>query len=126
MIYYYIGAAVIIIILILIGAYRGIIRTLFNLIGLALNAFLSYHIAGPLAQGMYDSFFKQAVITKIQEVIMTTKELLYVEDALGHEQYFQTQCKETANQIQDPELRNFASQLGEKHSELFKGFYNLL
>ncbi len=69
MIYYYIGAAVIIIILILIGAYRGIIRTLLNLIGLALNAFLSYHIAGPLAQGMYDSFFKQAVITKIQEAV---------------------------------------------------------
>ena len=45
MIYYQIGAAVIILLLILIGAYRGIIRTLLNLIGLALNAFLSYHIA---------------------------------------------------------------------------------
>ena len=32
---------------------------------------------------------------------MSPKELLYVEDALGHEQYFQTKCKETANQIQD-------------------------
>ena len=34
---------------------------------------------------------------------MTTKELLYVEDALGHEKYFQTKCKETASQIQDAE-----------------------
>lgn len=69
MIYYQIGAAVIILLLILIGAYRGIIRTLLNLIGLALNAFLSYYISGPLAQGMYDTFFKQTVITKIQEAV---------------------------------------------------------
>ena len=27
---------------------------------------------------------------------MTDKELLYIEDALGHEQYFQQKCKETA------------------------------
>ena len=25
---------------------------------------------------------------------MTSKELLYVEDALGHEKYFQTKCQE--------------------------------
>jgi len=30
---------------------------------------------------------------------MTSKELLYVEDALGHEQYFQTQCHNAASQI---------------------------
>lgn len=35
---------------------------------------------------------------------MTTKELLYIEDALGHEKYFMSKCKETAAQIQDPEL----------------------
>ena len=27
---------------------------------------------------------------------MTEKELLYVEDALGHEQYFNLQCAQTA------------------------------
>ena len=27
-------------------------------------------------------------------LFMTSKELLYVEDALGHEQYFQTKCNE--------------------------------
>lgn len=69
MIYYQIGAAVIVLLFILIGAYRGIIRTLFNLIGLALNAFLSYWIARPLAQGIYDTFFKQALIEKIQTAI---------------------------------------------------------
>lgn len=32
---------------------------------------------------------------------MTEKELLYVEDALGHEQYFQTQCQDAAGRLQD-------------------------
>ena len=35
---------------------------------------------------------------------MTSKELLYVEDALGHEKYFQTKCNEAAQQIQDETL----------------------
>lgn len=34
-----------------------------------------------------------------REANMTSKELLYVEDALGHEQYFQTQCHNAASQI---------------------------
>ena len=57
---------------------------------------------------------------------MTTKELLYVEDALGHEQYFQTQCEQTAQQIQDAELKNLAQQIGQKHREIFNNFYSLL
>ena len=83
MIYYQIGAAVIILILMLIGAYRGIIRTLLNLIGLALDAFLSYHISGPLAQGMYDTFFKQTVITKIQEAVAQKGVSVAYESALS-------------------------------------------
>ena len=69
MIYYQIGAAAIVLIFILIGAFRGIIRTLLNLIGLALNGFLSYFIAGTLAQGLYDSFFRQALTERIREAI---------------------------------------------------------
>ena len=57
---------------------------------------------------------------------MTTKELLYVEDALGHEQYFQTRCREAASQLRDPELRTCVEQLGQKHQELFQSFYHLL
>lgn len=57
---------------------------------------------------------------------MTAKEILYVEDALGHEQYFQTQCQETANQIQDAELKAYVEQLGKKHRQLFQSFYSLL
>lgn len=57
---------------------------------------------------------------------MTTKELLYVEDALGHECYFQCKCQETANQLQDPELKAYVQQLANKHGELFKSFLQLL
>ena len=57
---------------------------------------------------------------------MTTKELLYVEDALGHEKYFQAKCKESANQIQDAELKSYVEQMAQKHQQLFQKFYELL
>ncbi len=57
---------------------------------------------------------------------MTTKELLYIEDALGHEKYFQTQCKEAANQIQDADLKSYVEQLAQKHQQIFQSFYGLL
>ena len=57
---------------------------------------------------------------------MTTKELLYIEDALGHAQFFQTKCQETANKIQDQELRACVEQMAQKHQQMFKKFYGLL
>ncbi|MCI8619276.1 MAG: hypothetical protein HFG44_04300 [Oscillospiraceae bacterium] len=57
---------------------------------------------------------------------MTTKELLYVEDALGHAKYFQTKCQETASQIQDAELKSYVTKLAEKHQQIFQNFYGLL
>ncbi len=57
---------------------------------------------------------------------MTSKELLYVEDALGHEQFFQTKCQETIAMIQDAELKSCVQQLCEKHQQLFNSFYALL
>ncbi len=57
---------------------------------------------------------------------MTEKELLYVEDALGHEQYLQTQCCETIQRIQDSELKTFAQQIEQQHKAIFRNFYNLL
>lgn len=57
---------------------------------------------------------------------MTSKELLYVEDALGHEQYFQTACKEAASQIHDAELKNCIEQMEQKHQQIFQNFYSLL
>ena len=57
---------------------------------------------------------------------MTNKELLYIEDALGHAKYFQAQCAESANKIQDSELKNFVSGMVQKHQTIFSSFYNLL
>jgi len=57
---------------------------------------------------------------------MTSKELLYVEDALGHAKFFQTKCQETAAQITDPELKNYVNQLGQKNQQIFQSFYGLL
>ena len=57
---------------------------------------------------------------------MTSKELSYVEDALGHEKFYLTKCRETANQLQDMELRTYVEQMEKKHQQIFQNFYNLL
>ncbi|EEH98442.1 hypothetical protein PMY56_15215 [Clostridium tertium] len=57
---------------------------------------------------------------------MTSKELLYIEDALGHEQFMETKCQETASKIQDAELKTLVTQLEAKHKELFGKLYSLL
>ena len=57
---------------------------------------------------------------------MTNKELLYVEDALGHEQYVQSQCCRTAQALQDQELQGFVQQLEQSHRSIFQSFYGLL
>ena len=57
---------------------------------------------------------------------MTSKELLYLEDALGNEKYFQSKCKETASQLQDIELKTCIEQMAQKHQQIFQRFYGLL
>ncbi len=57
---------------------------------------------------------------------MTSKELLYIEDALGHEQYFQTKCQQTVSQLQDAELKICVQQMQQKHQQIFQSFYGLL
>ncbi len=57
---------------------------------------------------------------------MTTKELLYIEDALGHEQFFLTQCQQTAAQLQDGELKTCVNQMAEKHRMIYQNLYGLL
>lgn len=57
---------------------------------------------------------------------MTTKELIYIEDALGHEQYFTTQCNEIASKITDPDLRSYVESMAKKHQTLFDRFLSLL
>ena len=57
---------------------------------------------------------------------MSPKELLYIEDALGHEHLRYTTCQETAQKLQDEELRSFVNQMYQKHQELFTQLYQLV
>ena len=57
---------------------------------------------------------------------MTNKELLYIEDALGHEKYFKEKCQECSSQLSDGELKNFVTDLTQQHSTIFNEFYHLL
>lgn len=57
---------------------------------------------------------------------MSPKELLYIEDALGHAQYLSTQCRTAAQQLTDTALQEQARQLAESNQALFNRFYNLV
>ena len=57
---------------------------------------------------------------------MTNKELLYVEDALGHEEFLKACACNTSNQLQDANLKQFMKELETKHSNLYNNFLNLL
>ena len=57
---------------------------------------------------------------------MSPKELLYIEDALSHEQQIKCFCTDSANKVQDPELRNLISSITSRHTECFNSFYGLL
>lgn len=57
---------------------------------------------------------------------MSPKELLYIEDALGHVQQMKTECKQFSEQIQDPELKTLICELEKKHEQCFNSFYTLL
>ena len=57
---------------------------------------------------------------------MSPKELLYVEDALGHENILKAQCQEALNNLTDPELKGFVQQMMNNHQQLFSQFYQLV
>lgn len=57
---------------------------------------------------------------------MTSKELLYVEDALGHEKFMKCCAKKTADDLTDSSLVNYMTELEIKHGELLNKFKNLL
>lgn len=58
--------------------------------------------------------------------IMTSKELLYVEDALGHENFMKSCSTKTSSKLTDPTLSAYVKELEQKHTELFNKFLNLL
>ena len=57
---------------------------------------------------------------------MTSKEALYVEDALGHAQFLMTQCQEAVNALTDPNLKRQAQQWLNKNQSIFHNFYSLV
>ena len=57
---------------------------------------------------------------------MTNKELLYVEDALGHEKYMKDCSQKTAGKLQDPNLSNYIAELEHVHTMLYNKFQSLL
>ena len=54
---------------------------------------------------------------------MSPKELLYIEDALGHTQQIKNVCTDFSTQLQDTELSNFVQQIAQKQQQVFEKFY---
>lgn len=57
---------------------------------------------------------------------MTSKELLYIEDALGHEKFMKTCSAKTSAKLTDPSLSNYVGELVKKHTDLCNKFLDLL
>ena len=57
---------------------------------------------------------------------MSPKELLYIEDALGHIQFMMTQCQDAASTLSDSTLRTQAQSLYDSNKKLFDKFYSLI
>ena len=57
---------------------------------------------------------------------MTNKELLYVQDAISHEQFLKSCACKTSDQLQDEVLKDYLKELETKHETLFNQFLDLL
>ena len=57
---------------------------------------------------------------------MTSKELLYVEDALEHELFLCKSSKNNSTKIKNLSLSTYIKELEETHSQLLETFLNLL
>ena len=57
---------------------------------------------------------------------MTQKELLYVEDAIGHEQNIESIIKESINYLEDDKLISFMNKELKKHQAMEKKLVQML
>ena len=57
---------------------------------------------------------------------MTSKEILYVEDALGHAQFLMQQSQNAVNMLRDANLKQQAQQLVNKNQQIFQQLYSLV
>ena len=57
---------------------------------------------------------------------MSPKELLYIEDALSHEQDLKKSCTDLANQIQDADLKRFVQGIADRQGTSYSKIYSLI
>lgn len=57
---------------------------------------------------------------------MSPKELMYIEDALSHEQFLVSQCRQAEQALQNPALKQCVNQLMNQHQQLFQKLYQLV
>ncbi len=57
---------------------------------------------------------------------MSPKELAYIEDALGHSKFLITQCRDAANNLSDPQLKQQAQDMLKKHQSIYNDFLRLV
>ena len=57
---------------------------------------------------------------------MTSKEIMYLDDALSHAQFLATQFQDAANLLQDSALKMQAQQMADRHRQVYRTFYNLV
>ena len=57
---------------------------------------------------------------------MTQKELLYLEDAIGHEKNIISICSESINNLEDEELISFMNGELEKHNSMLDNLMKVL
>lgn len=59
-------------------------------------------------------------------VSMSPKELLYIEDALGHQKYLYDKFSKAAQSLTDSQLQQMVMQMTSRQQQLFDQFYNLV
>ena len=57
---------------------------------------------------------------------MSPKELMYIEEALNHEQFLKSQFRQAAQALQNPQLKACAEQMAQNHDRLFQKLYQLV
>lgn len=57
---------------------------------------------------------------------MSPKELMYIEDALSHETFLQSQCQQAAQALMNPQLKAYVNQLAQQHQQQFQKLYQLV
>ena len=57
---------------------------------------------------------------------MTSKELLYVQDAISRESFMENSSCKTSSKLNDITLSSYVKELEKTHTELFNKFFNLI